>query len=164
MLKIHFFGLSCRHSDNTHQNTFLPTFSQTSAHPPQPQFQCHCFGHSWPLCFTYQSLSAAVELPFFSPCFLNCRAKLPTSLFGGLDYTHSTSLIHRTPKISQIIHLYCLRTDARFTATQKQQFLTGFPVIVQVDNLKLYQHRLRGLHTSWKERYRNNNIAMFFGT
>lgn len=51
--------------DKPHWNRRLPTHSQTYTHPPQPKYQCHCFEHSWPLCFTYLSHSATVELCSF---------------------------------------------------------------------------------------------------
>lgn len=51
--------------DKPHWNRRLPTHSQTYTHPPQPKSQCHCFEHSWPLCFTYLSHSATVELCSF---------------------------------------------------------------------------------------------------
>ena len=54
----------CIHDDNANQNMPLPTHSQTDTHPPRLSLSHspHCFEHSWPLCFTYLSLSAVVEL------------------------------------------------------------------------------------------------------
>lgn len=52
-------------TDQPRWNRLLPTHSKSYTHPPQPKSQSHCFEHSWPLCFTYLSLSATVELCSF---------------------------------------------------------------------------------------------------
>lgn len=136
----------CRHSN---WNRFLPPYLQTYTHPPQLLSQrAHCFGHSWPLCFTYQSLSEA--------CWAPLSSTSPV-LFQTAGQSHPYLCFRR------LLWLLPLIFDLRVTQNLAKALVlpahgclfclthrkTAFCMLVTDYNFKSYQLRLHGLHTSW---------------
>lgn len=128
----------CRHSD---WNRFRPTYWQTYTHPPQPQSpRAHCFGHSWPLCFTYQSLSAACWAPPLRSSFSNRWAKPSISLLQAAFVITPTHLwFARCPKSSKSACVACEWMVVFFTTHRKNSI---FHVCYRL-HLKVWFHEVR---------------------
>lgn len=133
-------------------NRFLPTYWQTYTHLSQPQcLHTHCFGYSWPLCFTYQSLSAACWAPPHLPSSFSYRwAKPSISLLqAAFVITPTRLLFARYPKSSKSTWVACAWMLVFSNAKEEQHFLFLLQVtlksLTSTDCMAYIPHEIREL-------------------
>lgn len=148
---------------------FLPTYSQTCAHPPQPSSQLIVLDTAGLFVLLISLSQRLVERPFPptlhpSTSFSNRWAKPPISLLqGGLgDYTHSSS-IFTFPKI-QKRHSSYLRTEACFSChvlrTAFSMLVIGLlPRFSSKDSMAYIRHEIKDL---FMKTWQGNTCLLFF--